>query len=165
MNPLSSYWLRVFLLACAVSLPSAALHAESRKVMVVFADAIPELPVATTVAIDRAVGTGAVAEPEMFIVMHYQGWVYDAAAPDHKGLKFDSSIDRGPPFSVLHGVGRMITGLDKGIEGMRVGGKRTLVIPSKMGYGDRWAFGEVPPDSTLIFEVELLDVVPQQNVR
>ncbi len=165
MNPLSSYWLRVFLLACAVSLPSAAPHAESRKVMVVFADAIPELPVATTVAIDRAVGTGAVAEPEMFIVMHYQGWVYDAAAPDHKGLKFDSSIDRGPPFSVLHGVGRMITGLDKGIEGMRVGGKRTLVIPSTMGYGNRLAFGEVPPDSTLIFEVELLDVVPQQNVR
>ncbi len=166
MNPLSSlYWLRVLLLACACLLVSPAIHAENRRVVVVFADAVPELPVATTVAIDHAVGTGAVAEPEMFIVMHYQGWVYDTAAPDHKGLKFDSSIDRGPPFSVLHGVGRMITGLDKGIEGMRVGGKRTLVIPPGMGYGGRLAFGEVPPNSTLIFEVELLDVVQQQSSR
>jgi len=151
------------LLACSLVLLAPAFGAENRHVR--FADAVPDLPVSKTIAIDRAVGLGSLAEPEMFIVIHYQGWVYDPAAADRKGRKFDSSIDRGPPFSVLHGVGRMITGLDKGIAGMRVGGIRTLVIPPTMGYGSRWAFGEVPPDSTLLFEVELLDVVPQQNVR
>ena len=155
--------LRLLLLACALCAVAPVAMAEKRPV--VFADTMPELPLLATVAIDNMVGVGAVAEREQFLVMNYEGWVYDPATADHKGRKFDSSIDRGHPLSVLHGVGRMIQGLDKGIEGMRVGGRRTLVIPPDMGYGNRWAFGEVPPGSTLIFEVELLDVVPQQNVR
>jgi len=118
-----------------------------------------------TVVIERRAGTGREAEPERFIVIEYEGFVYDPLAPDRKGHKFDSTKDRGQPLSVLLGVGRMITGLDKGIQGMKVGGARTLVIPAGMGYGSRNAFGEVPPNSTLLFEVELLDVVSQENVR
>lgn len=118
-----------------------------------------------TVIIDRRIGAGPEAERERFVVIDYEGFVYDPLAPDRKGHKFDSSRDRGQPLSVLLGVGRMVSGLDKGIEGMKVGGVRTLVIPSKMGYGNRNAFGEVPPHSTLLFEVELLDVVPQENIR
>lgn len=131
-----------------------------------FATELPGSVVGTrTVVIERRVGTGREAEPELFIVIDYEGFVFDPLAPGGKGQRFDSSKERGQPLSVLLGVGRMITGLDKGIQGMKVGGARTLVIPAGMGYGSRTAFGEVPPDSTLLFEVELLDVVPQQNVR
>lgn len=131
-----------------------------------FATELPGSVVGTrTVVIERRVGTGREAEPERFIVIEYEGFVFDPLAPGGKGQRFDSSRERGQPLSVLLGVGRMITGLDKGIQGMKVGGARTLVIPSGMGYGSRNAFGEVPPNSTLLFEVELLDVVSQENVR
>jgi FKBP-type peptidyl-prolyl cis-trans isomerase FkpA len=144
----------------------AAVPAEAQDRALQFATELPAGPVGTrTMVIDRRAGTGPEAEPERFIVIDYEGFVYDPAAPDRKGMKFDSSRDRGQPLSVLFGVGRMITGLDKGLLGMKVGGTRVLVIPSNMGYGARQAFGEVPPNSTLLFEVELLDVVPQENVR
>lgn len=131
-----------------------------------YATELPANPVGTrTIVIDRRAGTGREAEAEQFVVIDYEGYIYDPAAPDRKGMKFDSSRERGQALSVLLGVGRMVAGLDKGIQGMKVGGTRTLVIPSGMGYGNRTAFGEVPPNSTLLFEVELLDVVPQENVR
>jgi FKBP-type peptidyl-prolyl cis-trans isomerase FkpA len=131
-----------------------------------FATELPGSLVGTrTVVIERRPGTGREAEPEQFVVIEYEGFVYDPLAPDRKGHKFDSTKERGQPLSVLLGVGRMVAGLDKGIQGMKVGGARTLVIPSGMGYGSRTAFGEVPPNSTLLFEVELLDVVPQENIR
>ena len=108
--------------------------------------------------IDTSVGTGAEAVKGKTAVVHYTGWLYDPYAPDKKGKKFDSSLDRGSPFSFPLGGGRVIAGWDEGVVGMKVGGKRTLVIPSDMAYGKRGAGGVIPPDATLIFDVELLDV-------
>lgn len=143
---------------------SGSAFAQSRALQ--FADALPTAAIGSkTVVIERRAGTGREAEPQLFVVIDYEGFVFDPAAPDGRGKKFDSSRDRGQALSVLLGVGRMVAGLDKGIQGMRVGGARTLVIPPNMGYGNRNAFGEVPPNSTLLFEVELLDVVPEQNIR
>ncbi len=153
-----------FLAALVLSLAASPLVAQDRSLQ--FASELPGSLVGTrTILIDRSIGSGLEAEPERFVVIEYEGFVYDPLAPDRKGHKFDSSKDRGQPLSVLLGVGRMVAGLDKGIQGMKVGGTRTLVIPATMGYGSRMAFGEVPPNSTLLFEVELLDVVPQENVR
>jgi FKBP-type peptidyl-prolyl cis-trans isomerase len=103
-------------------------------------------------------GTGAEAVPGKAVVVHYTGWLYDATAPDRHGKKFDSSVDRGQPFSFPLGAGRVIKGWDEGVAGMKVGGKRTLIIPSEMGYGARGAGGVIPPNATLVFDVELLDV-------
>lgn len=133
--------------------------------MLEFTDTLPDAVKKKTVVIERKVGDGAEAEHAKFVVIDYEGFVYDLTKPDRKGLKFDSTRDRGVPLSVLIGVGRMISGVDRGIIGMKVGGRRTLLVPPKMGYGDRLAFGEVPPNSTLLFEVELLDVVAERNVK
>jgi len=156
--------LNIFALLCCLC-AAAPAAAQSRSLQ--FVTAIPDEPVGKrTLVIERRVGKGSEAEPEKFIVIDYEGFVFDSTAPDRKGRKFDSSKDRGAPLSVLLGVGRMVEGLDKGIQGMKVGGTRTLVIPPNMGFGGtRTAFGEVPPNSVLLFEVELLDVVQQQNVR
>ena len=108
--------------------------------------------------IDVKQGTGAEATPGKNVAVHYTGWLYDAAAPDHHGKKFDSSLDRGQPFTFPLGGGRVIRGWDEGVAGMKVGGKRTLVIPPEMGYGTRGAGGVIPPNATLVFDVELLDV-------
>jgi FKBP-type peptidyl-prolyl cis-trans isomerase len=103
-------------------------------------------------------GNGAEAVPGKTVVVHYTGWLYDSAQPDGKGKKFDSSRDRGEPFSFPLGAGRVIRGWDEGVAGMKVGGQRTLIIPPDMGYGARGAGGVIPPNATLIFDVELLDV-------
>ncbi len=103
-------------------------------------------------------GTGAEAVPGKTVVVHYTGWLYDAAKPDHKGQKFDSSRDRGDPFDFPLGAGHVIKGWDQGVAGMKVGGQRTLVIPPDLGYGARGAGGVIPPNATLVFDVELLDV-------
>ncbi len=108
--------------------------------------------------IDTSVGTGAEAVKGKVVVVHYTGWLYDPAAAEKKGRKFDSSLDRRVPFTFPLGGGRVIRGWDEGVAGMRVGGKRTLVIPPEMGYGSRGAGGVIPPDATLIFDVELLAV-------
>jgi FKBP-type peptidyl-prolyl cis-trans isomerase FkpA len=107
---------------------------------------------------DTAVGTGREAEPGFNVSVHYTGWLYDEKAADHKGKKFDSSVDRGQPFKFDLGAGQVIQGWDEGFAGMKIGGKRTLIIPSEMGYGARGAGGVIPPNATLIFDVELLDV-------
>jgi len=107
---------------------------------------------------DTAVGTGAEALKGKTVVVHYTGWLYDPAAPNSKGKKFDSSVDRGQPFTFPLGAGRVIKGWDEGVAGMKVGGKRTLVIPPGMAYGSRGAGGVIPPDATLLFDVELLGV-------
>lgn len=154
---------RVLLRAAALMLCAATAGgatAQSKKVE--FADALPVVAPAKIVVIERQAGSGVLAQPEAYVVIEYEGFVFDPLLPGGKGLKFDSTVDRGYPLSVLLGVGRMVEGLDKGIDGMRVGGSRTLVIPPKFGYGSRTAFGEVPPNSTLLFEVKLLDVVPQR---
>jgi FKBP-type peptidyl-prolyl cis-trans isomerase FkpA len=107
---------------------------------------------------DARVGTGAEAHPGRSVTVHYTGWLYDAARPDHKGTKFDSSRDRNQPFTFNLGAGEVIRGWDEGVAGMRIGGQRTLTIPPEMGYGARGAGGVIPPNAALLFEVELLDV-------
>lgn len=108
--------------------------------------------------IDHKVGTGAEAVAGKTVVVHYTGWLFDAAAPDNKGKKFDSSRDRNQPFDFPLGGGQVIKGWDQGVAGMKVGGQRTLVIPPDLGYGARGAGGVIPPNATLVFDVELLDV-------
>jgi len=107
---------------------------------------------------DGKVGTGAEAVAGRNVTVHYTGWLYDPARPDHKGAKFDSSRDRNEPFAFDLGAGQVITGWDQGVAGMKVGGQRTLTIPPNMGYGARGAGGVIPPNATLLFDVELLDV-------
>ena len=107
---------------------------------------------------DVKLGTGNVATAGKNVSVHYTGWLYDAAAPDHHGKKFDSSRDRNEPFEFPLGGGRVIKGWDVGVEGMKIGGQRTLIIPASMGYGARGAGGAIPPNATLVFDVELLRV-------
>lgn len=107
---------------------------------------------------DIKVGTGDLAEAGRNVTVHYTGWLHDAAAPDNKGRKFDSSRDRGDPFRFTLGVGQVIAGWDQGVAGMKVGGQRVLTIPPELGYGARGAGGVIPPNATLIFDVELLAV-------
>jgi peptidylprolyl isomerase len=104
---------------------------------------------------DTVEGTGASPKTGQTCVMHYTGWLYKDGA---KGSKFDSSVDRGSPFEFTIGVGQVIKGWDEGVAAMKVGGKRTLIIPAAIGYGARGAGGVIPPNATLIFDVELLGV-------
>ena len=106
---------------------------------------------------DAVVGTGKEAVAGAIVQVNYTGWLHDPKAADKRGAKFDSSIGRGP-FSFPLGAGRVIKGWDQGVAGMKVGGKRTLIIPSELAYGQRGAGGVIPPGATLVFEVELLDV-------
>ena len=107
---------------------------------------------------DVLVGEGAEAAAGQSVSVHYTGWLFDEAAPDHKGKKFDSSRDRGEAFEFPLGAGRVIKGWDQGVAGMKVGGQRTLTIPPDLGYGARGAGGVIPPNATLVFDVELLGV-------
>ena len=104
---------------------------------------------------DPVEGTGASPKTGQTCVMHYTGWLFENKT---KGKKFDSSLDRGQPFEFPIGQGRVIQGWDEGVATMKVGGKRTLVIPPSIGYGARGAGGVIPPNATLLFEVELLGV-------
>ena len=104
---------------------------------------------------DSKVGTGATPKPGQTCVMHYTGWLYENGK---KGKKFDSSVDRGEPFEFPIGQQRVIAGWDEGVATMKVGGKRTLIIPPALGYGARGAGGVIPPNATLMFDVELLGV-------
>ena len=105
--------------------------------------------------IDINVGTGATPKAGQTCVMHYTGWLYENGA---KGKKFDSSVDRNEPFEFPIGQRKVIAGWDEGVASMKVGGKRTLIIPPELGYGARGAGGVIPPNATLIFDVELLGV-------
>ena len=103
-------------------------------------------------------GTGAEATSGKTVTVHYTGWLYDPKTADHHGKKFDSSKDHGEPFSFKLGAGQVIRGWDQGVAGMKVGGARTLIIPSELGYGARGAGSSIPSNATLLFDVELLDV-------
>jgi peptidylprolyl isomerase len=105
--------------------------------------------------IDSKVGTGASPKPGQICVMHYTGWLYEDGK---KGKKFDSSVDRNEPFEFPIGQRKVIAGWDEGVATMKVGGKRTLIIPPALGYGARGAGGVIPPNATLMFDVELLGV-------
>ena len=114
--------------------------------------------VAELLVTDVVMGTGSEAVAGKKVSVHYTGWLYDKAAADNKGKKFDSSRDRGQPFEFPLGEGRVIKGWDQGVAGMKVGGQRTWTIPPGLGYGSRGAGGLIPSNATLIFDVELLGV-------
>src|SRR6478609_5450663 len=105
--------------------------------------------------IDTKAGTGASPKPGQTCVMHYTGWLYENGA---KGKKFDSSVDRGEPFEFKIGLRQVIAAWDEGVASMKVGGKRTLIIPAALGYGAQGAGNVIPPNATLIFDVELLGI-------
>jgi FKBP-type peptidyl-prolyl cis-trans isomerase FkpA len=153
--------LNIFL-ACVFAISLNACKAESPATSTQDKPAMTSSSTATNITElqknDTVVGTGREAEPGFNVTVHYTGWLYDVAKPDHKGEKFDSSVDRKEPFKFDLGAGQVIQGWDEGFAGMKVGGKRTLVIPSEMGYGARGAGGAIPPNATLVFDVELLDV-------
>jgi FKBP-type peptidyl-prolyl cis-trans isomerase len=106
---------------------------------------------------DEKIGTGAEATPGSFLDMHYTGWLYDPKAPDKHGFKFDSSRDSGKPFTFQLDARQVIRGWDMGVKGMKVGGKRTLIIPGYLAYGSAGS-RSIPPNATLIFDVELVGV-------
>lgn len=113
--------------------------------------------------IDQKVGNGVEAKPGMEVSVLYTGWLYDEHAKDKHGAKFDSTDDHGgDPFSFKLGAGKVIPGWDKGVVGMHVGGKRELLIPPKLAYGDRGAGGVIPPGASLVFEVQLVDAKPAE---
>ena len=136
----------------AIAVPNAALAQDKPA---------PVAPVAEVKIIDRAVGTGREIQNGRAAMVQYTGWLYDEKAPDNKGKQFDTSANRGLPFGFIVGVGRVIKGWDQGILGMKVGGKRTLIIPPQLGYGSEdVGNGLIPPNSTLLFDIELVDVKP-----
>jgi FKBP-type peptidyl-prolyl cis-trans isomerase len=113
-------------------------------------------PAPSVLVTDMVAGIGDEALPGMIVIVHYTGWLHDPAAKDQRGRKFDSSRDRGQPFSFPLGGGRVIRGWEQGIPGMKVGGTRRLVIPPDLAYGPRGAGnGVIPPNATLLFDVEL----------
>ena len=107
---------------------------------------------------DDVTGSGHEALAGRRVTVHYTGWLYKEDAADHKGRKFDSSRDHGGPFDFRLGAGEVIRGWDEGVAGMKVGGRRTLTIPPDYGYGAQGSPGAIPPNATLVFDVELLDV-------
>ena len=115
------------------------------------------LKVLRTEMIDSKIGEGKEAQAGQYVTVHYTGWLFDKNAPENKGAKFDSSRDRDEPFDFPLGEGQVIQGWDMGVQGMKVGGQRTLIIPPEMGYGKRGAGDVIPGNATLVFEVELLD--------
>ena len=117
----------------------------------------PTDPITQFQTLDVTVGQGPAAQSGQKVSAHYTGWLFAAAAPQQRGAKFDSSLDRGTPFQFTVGAGQVIRGWDEGVAGMQVGGKRTLMIPPGHGYGAR-SVGPLPANASLVFEVELLKV-------
>ena len=119
----------------------------------------PPVPDAVVLVTDLVKGVGDEALHGMTVIVHYTGWLYDPAAPDFRGRQFDSSRERGQPFSFPLGGSRVIRGWEQGVPGMKIGGTRRLVIPPALAYGSRnVGNGAIPPNSTLLFEIELLAV-------
>jgi FKBP-type peptidyl-prolyl cis-trans isomerase len=125
------------------------------------ADAVPAPAIAAPkepFMTDIKTGTGPAIKKGQTAVVQYTGWLYDEGAPEKKGRKFDSSRDRNQPFDFELGAGMVIQGWDEGVEGMQVGGQRRLVIPPEKGYGAQGAGGVIPPNATLVFDVELVGI-------
>ncbi len=148
MNRLAAALPLALALGLLAALPAAAAENAEEKPM----PAAEEITTPSGLKyLELAVGDGTQAKSGDRVEVHYTGWLLD-------GTKFDSSVDRGRPFAFPLGAGRVIRGWDEGVAGMKVGGKRKLVIPPGLGYGDRGAGGVIPPNATLVFEVELLKV-------
>lgn len=149
------------LFALALAFASSSLPAALPNAADKVENEVPAMkpPVVTELkVIERKVGSGTETALGKYVVVNYTGWLVDAKAADMKGKKFDSSLDRNEPFRFPYGYGRVIKGWEQGLTGMKVGGKRTLIIPAELAYGSRGARGAIPPDWPLIFDVELLDV-------
>ena len=114
-------------------------------------------PVTSLSVTDTRLGTGAVAARGNDVTVDFTGWVYDGKAANYHGRKFDSSVDRGRPLTFKIGAGTVVRGGEQGVEGMKVGGKRTLIVPPDLAYGARGDGSLVPPNAALVFDVELLD--------
>jgi FKBP-type peptidyl-prolyl cis-trans isomerase FkpA len=154
----SAIFLSLFFTGCAMNNPSTSTTPQAPAT-----PPTPPYPSSTTtlVKLDSVVGTGAVADVGKTTRVHYTGWLFVPGAngaPGTKGSKFDSSLDRNDPFEFTIGQRRVIGGWEQGVAGMAVGGKRTLIIPPDLGYGARGAGGVIPPNATLVFEIELLGV-------
>lgn len=146
--------LAAFVTASAGTVAAQTTPAPSTKQGISKLDAMPtELK-----KIDVKQGVGKEAVSGKPVIVHYTGWIYDTTKPDSKGAKFDSSRDRQVPFGFFLGGGKVIKGWDEGVVGMKEGGQRTLIIPPSFGYGERGAGGVIPPNATLIFDVELIEV-------
>ena len=150
----------VHTLALIVLLPAFTLGAHAQSPATSGSKEVSKMDatVSTLKKIDVKQGSGAEAVTGRPVVVHYTGWLYEPSLPEGKGKKFDSSLDRREPFSFPLGGGRVIRGWDEGVAGMKVGGKRTLIIPADMAYGARGAGGVIPPNAVLVFDVELLEV-------
>lgn len=142
---------------CALALVAAACSKEQSPKPAA-APAAAVAPPTELQKTDIVKGTGEGISLGQVAVVHYTGWLYDPAAPEQKGTKFDSSRNRGEPFKFAIGAGQVIRGWDEGVQGMQPGGQRRLVVPAEFGYGDRGAGGVIPPGATLIFDVELLKI-------
>jgi FKBP-type peptidyl-prolyl cis-trans isomerase FkpA len=143
-------------------LPLAVFIAAGFYVMAVYTKHPPRqidpAVMAALVKTDVKLGDGALATAGKTVAVHYTGWLYDEAAPNHHGKKFDSSRDRNAPFDFPLGEGRVIPGWDHGVEGMKVGGQRMLIVPPAMAYGSGGAGEVIPPNAQLVFDIELLAV-------
>ena len=153
-NPISLVFTAVFTLFFSVIFTACASDSRIKEVVV----PMPVKAISTLLKKDVKVGTGAEATKGQTVSVHYTGWLYDDNAVDKHGTQFDSSRTRGTPFKFPLGAGRVIKGWDQGVAGMKVGGQRTLTIPSALGYGSRGAGGTIPPNAVLVFDVELLGV-------
>jgi FKBP-type peptidyl-prolyl cis-trans isomerase FkpA len=145
-------WVRGIALAVVIVL-AAACAGEPRS-----EENMAESNITELIKTDEVVGGGNEAVAGRQVTVHYTGWLYDPSQPGKKGAQFDSSRDSNNPFAFRLGAGQVIRGWDEGVAGMKVGGRRTLTIPSEYGYGSRGAGGAIPPNATLLFDVELLDV-------
>lgn len=145
---------RIAILPIALALAAPALAQAASQPAPRAGTAPVVLPGGTRIT-DTRIGTGAMAEPGRLVAVHYTGWLRVDGA---KGRKFDSSLDSGRPFVFALGAGDVIPGWDEGVAGMKVGGRRTLIVPPEAGYGESGAGETIPPGATLIFEVELLAV-------
>lgn len=144
---------------CAGLLCVTGAYAQQEKNTAPDAMKVPDEAQAPQVEIiDIKTGEGAEAQEGSSVAVHYTGWLFDTKAKKNHGKKFDSSYDRGRPITFILGAHRVIPGWEQGLQGLKVGGKRTLIIPSELAYGDRGAGGIIPPDATLIFDVELMAV-------
>jgi FKBP-type peptidyl-prolyl cis-trans isomerase FkpA len=146
LSTMFSTFAAIVLTVSAVSMPSTAMAQTPGK---------PMTTASGLEIIDTKVGTGPMPKPGQICVVHYTGWLYENG---QKGRKFDSSVDRNEPLEFPVGQRKVIAGWDEGVSSMKVGGKRTLIIPPALGYGARGAGGVIPPNATLIFDVELLGV-------
>ncbi|HTD05461.1 FKBP-type peptidyl-prolyl cis-trans isomerase [Undibacterium sp.] len=149
--------MRIRVLSAAVAIAAAGLLPLSASTALATPAAKAAAAPLTLQTIDTKVGTGKEAAAGTVVTVHYTGWIYSPKADKQHGVQFDSSQGRGP-FSFPLGAGRVIQGWDQGVAGMKVGGKRTLIIPSALAYGDSGAGSKIPPGSNLIFDVELVGV-------